>query len=123
MSRILVIDDEDHVLFTLEEILTGSGHIVKIARNGEEGIQLFEGDDPFDLVITDINMPLKNGNDVARHIRNSKNADTPIVAITGYTEMIQRDSFNYVLKKPFRLENLVDVVKSFTPKSASDTCR
>jgi len=115
MDHILVIDDEDMVLNFLRSALAYLGHSVTVAHDGKEGIEFFKNGYNFGLVITDIMMPRMNGNAVAKHIRSSDKADTPIVAITGSGEDdIDRELFNYVLLKPFNLEALADVVRSFT---------
>ncbi len=115
MGHILIIDDEDMVLDFLGNALAYLGCSVTVAHDGEEGIALFNNDYNFDLVITDIMMPRMNGNAVAKHIRSSDKPDMPIVAITGSSEDdIDRELFNFVLLKPFGLEALLDVVRSFT---------
>ena len=114
MDQILVIDDEDMVVDFLRSTLAYLGHSVTVAHDGKEGIEFFKNGYNFDLVITDIMMPRMNGNAVAKHIRSSDKADTPIVAITGYGDDIDRELFNFVLLKPFGLEALLDVVRSFT---------
>ena len=86
---------------------------MKIANDGSEALRCFDSEHPFDLVITDIHMPGMDGNDVAKHIRKSRNASVPIIAITGARdENIQRSLFNLVLKKPFKLKNLDDAIHS-----------
>jgi CheY-like chemotaxis protein len=86
---------------------------VKIANDGSEALRCFDSEYPFDLVITDIHMPGVDGNDIAKHIRKSRNASVPIIAITGASdESIQRSLFDLVLKKPFKLKNLDDAVLS-----------
>ena len=114
MDHILLIDDQDAILIFLRKILTDLGYEVKVAHDGEEGIELVDSGYNFNLVITDINMPRMNGNAVAKHIRSSDKSETPIVAITGYGDDIDRELFNFVLLKPFNLEALADVVRSFT---------
>jgi CheY-like chemotaxis protein len=114
MHNILVIDDEDVVLDSLRNTLTYLGYSVTVAHDGEEGVAFFNNGYNFGLVITDINMPRMNGNAVAKYIRGSDKSDMPIVAITGYDkDNIDRELFNFVLSKPFDLEVLVDVVRSF----------
>jgi CheY-like chemotaxis protein len=114
MAHILVIDDEDMVLDFLGNALAYLGYPVTVAHDGEEAIELLKNGYNFDLVITDIMMPRMNGNAVAKHIRSSDKPDTPIVAITGSGDGdIDRELFNFVLLKPFALEALVDVVRSF----------
>lgn len=115
MGHILVIDDEDVVLNFLCEALAYFGYSVTVAHDGKEGIELINNGYSFDLVITDIMMPRMNGSEVAKHIRSSDKSDTPIVAITGFgKDDIDRELFNFVLLKPFDLEALIDVVRSFT---------
>ena len=114
MDNILVIDDEEGIRFSLSKVLTHLGYKVKVARDGEEGIRLFSDGNNFDLVITGICMPRMSGNEVAEYIRSSDKSDTPMVAISGSPEEdIDRGLFNCLLVKPFRLEYLVDVVRSF----------
>ena len=60
MPRILVIDDEEIVRYTLRKVLERSGYEVMVASNGAEGIQLFR-ENPADLIITDILMPEQDG--------------------------------------------------------------
>ncbi len=57
-------------------------------------------------------MPRKDGNDVARHIRKSVRAETPIVAITAYKDEVRTDLFNFTIIKPFRNEDLIRIIKS-----------
>ena len=70
MPRILVIDDDTIILEIIEEILEQSGYQVVVALSGEEGIRLLNNAKP-NLVITDINMPIMDGNAVAEYVRSS----------------------------------------------------
>ena len=112
MGRILLIDDDSQILTSLSQALTHVGHEVEVACDGDEGIELIDSGYNCDLVITDITMPRVNGNAVARHIRSSDRQDTPIVAITGFGEdAIERELFNSVLVKPFKLDVLFGTVR------------
>ncbi len=51
---------------------------MEVALDGEKGVELFKTGNDFDLVITDIDMPGMDGNEVARHVRASDKSDTPI---------------------------------------------
>ena len=113
MNRILVIDDDDIILDVVREFLSQHGYQVKIAHNGEEGIALFDNGYHFDLVITDIHLPGIDGNAVAKYIRRSDRAGTPIMAISGFTDNINKDLFNMHLQKPFDLEAIIDAARSF----------
>jgi CheY-like chemotaxis protein len=112
VGRILLIDDDSQILTSLREALTHVGYEVEVACDGDEGIELIDSGHNCDLVITDITMPRVSGNAVARHIRSSDRRDTPIVAITGFGEdAIERELFNSVLEKPFKLDVLFGTVR------------
>lgn len=112
MGHILLIDDDCQILTSLSQALKHVGHEVEVACDGDEGIELIDSGYKCDLVITDITMPRVDGNAVARHIRSSDRQDTPIIAITGFGEdAIERELFNSVLVKPFKLDVLFGAVR------------
>jgi len=115
MNNILVIEDEKSILDFLRKVLSHFGYTVRGARDGEEGLEMFNNGYHFDLVITDIDIPKVNGNDVARYIRYSDKSATPVIGITGSDASIEREFFDLLLIKPFRLETLVDTVKRAIP--------
>jgi two-component system response regulator RegX3 len=112
MQRILLIEDDKSIRTVIDLHLRIRGHQVEVAEDGEEGIELFTRFGNFDLVITDIRMPRKDGNGVAKHIRSSERAGTPIAAITAHRDEVQRDMFNFSLLKPFRNEELIAIIRS-----------
>jgi two-component system cell cycle sensor histidine kinase/response regulator CckA len=115
MRRILAIDDEEQSLDIINKVMTHFGYDVMLANDGAEGVEILSNGNRFDLVLTDIGMPIMSGHSVAEHIRNSERPETPIVAITGQDKQdINRELFNFVLIKPFRMEDLVDVVNFLT---------
>ncbi len=115
VARILLIDDQASVLRSTSQVLKQLGHEVEVARDGEKGVELFETGYDFDLVITDIEMPGMDGNEVARHVRASDKSYTPIVAMTGsMDDRIHKELFNIILPKPFTLESLVQAVRLLT---------
>jgi two-component system cell cycle sensor histidine kinase/response regulator CckA len=115
MDHILVIDNRYDIRNFLHEALAPIGYEVKGAHDSEEGIELLNNGYNFNLVITDINMPRINANAVAKHIKSSNKADIPIVAIIDAgNDSINRELFNFVLVKPFKLKTLVKVIRLFT---------
>jgi DNA-binding response OmpR family regulator len=113
MLKILLIDDEEEVLNTVARILETVGHNVVRARNGKEGIIRFD-EHSFDLVITDLFMPVANGDQVARHVCTSEKK-VPVIGITGTPKDIDRTYFDMVLEKPFMFEELVESIRAFYP--------
>ena len=114
MSTILVIDDEKRILQLMHQALTKYGHNVETADNGQEGIRKFD-DGCFDIVITDIRMPLIDGNGVVAHIRKSEKQSVPVIAISGTPWLLKADNFDMVLPKPFLLKQLIESIRSLAP--------
>lgn len=81
MAKIIVVDDEPSILLMLKKMLEKAGHEVDTASNGNEGIILFEKN-KYDLLITDIIMPEKEGMETIIELRK-KYPDLKIIAISG----------------------------------------
>ena len=60
-ERILVIDDEEIICTLLKDTLTDAGYQVETVTNGIEGLEKLLKGDPFDILLTDIRMPKKDG--------------------------------------------------------------
>jgi DNA-binding response OmpR family regulator len=85
--KILVVDDDILVLEALEELLTASGYVVRVAARGQEALEMLDGE-LFDLLILDVVMPKMTGLDLCREVR--KRADemskVKIIMLTAKTE-------------------------------------
>lgn len=118
MAKILVIDDDDIFRDVLVEALSQSGHEVRSAFNGVDGLKKFR-EAPVDLVLTDIVMPEKEGLDTIRDLRRD-HPGVRIVAMSGgiahdpklYLHMAAKFGAVAVLPKPFTLAQLHDIVES-----------
>lgn len=117
MKRILVVDDEAQIRSMLTQMLEQEGYEVYTAENGEEGFTLV-GRHSFDLVITDMIMPVKDGlKFIMELVRDYP--DLKILAISGggaikaerYLTMAGYLGDIATLEKPFKREALLDVVK------------
>jgi DNA-binding response OmpR family regulator len=82
VARILVIDDEDMIRDMLREIFEQEGHEVSEAGNGKVGVENYK-QKPADLIITDINMPEKDGFQTIQELKAIQ-PDVKIVALTGF---------------------------------------
>jgi len=82
--KILVVEDDQNLRLTLTELLRMEGFTVVSARDGDEGYLQAMAHQP-DLVITDLNMPILNGVELARLLRRQrgKMAEVPIIALSG----------------------------------------
>ena len=116
MARILVIDDDDAIRFSLKLALEDADHQVEDAANGVEGMTRFRTN-PADLVITDIFMPEKEGLETIDEIKRSY-PQTKIIAMSGggrmnpedYLEIAKRVGADRSLFKPFDIQLLVATV-------------
>jgi DNA-binding NtrC family response regulator len=81
MQTILVIEDDSAVRLSLQMMLEDGGYTVKVAENGEVGIDLFR-EEPADLVITDLFMPRKEGIETISELRRDY-PGVKIIAISG----------------------------------------
>ncbi len=119
MAKILVMEDVEQMRTLFEDILETTGHSIRLAKDGIEGMNLFYEEKP-DLVITDIFMPEKDGLEIVREIRG-KHPDIPIVAVSAGAEFCAREDYLNIVKqfgavetlsKPFRPNELLDIVHS-----------
>ena len=117
MATILLIDDDPLVAFTVERMLEGGGFTVIRAGDGEKGLRLLK-EQKVDLIITDIIMPVKEGIETIREIREY-DAKLPVIAVSGgghgsggnYLRMAQALGATEVLTKPFDQDDLLGAVK------------
>lgn len=86
--RILIIEDDPHILLGLEEILRGEGYDVSTSARGDEGIALVRKHAP-DLLILDVMLPGKSGYDLCREVRKA-NAKIPILMLTAKGQEIDK---------------------------------
>jgi CheY-like chemotaxis protein len=97
---ILVVDDEPAIRSLVEMILKSAGHTVILASNGLEGIALYRSSpERFDLVLTDLGMPVMDGHQLVKLI-HATNANARIICMSGYTDQPIPDNVEF-LKKPF----------------------
>ena len=114
-KTILVAEDEDSNYELVKIVLQKRFRLLR-ARNGIEAVNLNEDERP-DLILMDIRMPEMNGLDATRIIKEI-NQETPVVALSAYAfeenireaKMAGCDEF---MAKPFRVENLIEVVKKY----------
>jgi DNA-binding NtrC family response regulator len=117
--RILIVDDNVELREILTEYLQDEGDAIEGADNGKEALAMYDKR-PYDLIITDLNMPEVTGLELIKRIARYKSTSECII-ITGYAsldsaiEAIKLGAFDYIVK-PFRMEELKVVVKNARDK-------
>lgn len=86
--KLLLIEDEEDLVLMLTRALSKKGYAVDAAYDGEEGLYLYEVNE-YDLIILDLNLPLIDGLEVLRRIRE-KDAYTKILILSARTSVEQR---------------------------------
>jgi len=113
--RLLAIDDHAVILDLISAMGQSLGYQVDTASRGKDGIRLAE-ENAYDIILTDLAMPDISGLEVARRIR-VRDMQTPIILVTGWEANLEREQLravgiHEVLYKPFRIEQLTDIVKA-----------
>ncbi len=102
MTRILVVDDDEAIIDFLKQALPALGYDADFADNGQDAIQLL-GSEIYNLILSDIRMPEKNGIDVARAAYRVS-PDMPVLFMSGNPNtIVEERSF---LAKPFTISEL-----------------
>lgn len=115
MAKILVVEDDPHILRVISLWLTRQGHEVIEARNGQAALELVRAQRP-DVLITDVNMPLMDGLQLVEQVVQDVRAPRGIVLLTNrwdHGEMSDRftEWHVHVLPKPFSPSKLSVLVK------------
>ncbi|MEO4041404.1 ATP-binding protein [Hoeflea sp. CAU 1731] len=117
--KVLLVEDNETNRFVAVELLQAEGCDVDVAVNGIEGVEKSQNGD-FDLILMDISMPLMDGIEATRIIRNGggKSASTPIIGLTAHAlphelESLTQAGMQDCLIKPLRKRNLQKVLRSF----------
>ena len=113
-GRILVAEDNKSIQNVVSWILDFMGFEVALAGNGVEALSLFLKNS-FDLVLTDLEMPIMDGWSLSHCIKESS-PNTPVVLMTGgdretVWKKVERATVDSVIFKPFRLEDLQRTVQ------------
>ena len=125
MNRILIVDDEPHVLRVLKLSLEREGYAVEVCANGREALAIIEREHP-DVLITDIHMPLMDGEELCRIIEQSMpQRHFLIFILTSRTEIEHREwsrdiSNLQFLEKPVSIRELTEKLANSSAASAAN---
>jgi CheY-like chemotaxis protein/nitrogen-specific signal transduction histidine kinase len=111
---VLVAEDDEINYFYIKEIFRGTGAQILHAVNGREAVEMVEKNDKIDIVLIDIKMPVMNGYEAIKMIRELR-PELPIIAQTAFAlsnEMLKafNAGSNDYISKPFKKEQLLSMV-------------
>lgn len=114
MATILLVEDDVAFCKMLEKFLTKQGYDVRATHSGEEAFALIHKE-AFDLVLTDVRLPNKDGNFILEEIRTNF-PETQVILMTGYAEVnfavdaIKKGAFDYI-SKPVQPDKLLGIIQ------------
>ncbi|HEY5512505.1 MAG TPA: response regulator, partial [Geomonas sp.] len=128
-ERILLVDDEEDVVFAGKKMLERLGYRVVVGRDGLDALSIFrECPESFDLVITDQTMPLMTGTELTRELLLIR-PDIPVVLCTGLgptaERALQREEgdvtgIREVALKPLDRKELAEIIRRVLNKDGED---
>jgi CheY-like chemotaxis protein len=116
MARILIAEDEGSVRTLLARAFTQDGHEVESAPDGAAALERLSKAEPFDLLLTDIQMPMMDGIALALAAKRDHPKLT-IMLMTGYTDQRERAQslkalIHDIIQKPFTVAEIRAAVQS-----------
>lgn len=117
MKTVLVVDDESGILESLEEVLGDEGFSVTIARNGKDALAKVASQRP-DLVLLDYMMPVMDGRETLRALRNEPaTRDLPVIMMSALPrKSLPADCVpDAFLRKPFEIDALLRELSRLVP--------
>ncbi|WP_433830111.1 ATP-binding protein [Flavobacterium anhuiense] len=118
LGNLKILLCEDNVLNQklAKSVINNFGFDLDIAHNGEEGIELLSQNE-YDLVLMDLQMPVKDGYQTTEYIRNEMKSDIPIIAMTAHSlvgeqELCYKVGMNAYVPKPFKQAVLLKAIKT-----------
>ncbi len=113
-KKILIVDDDPGQLSLTSEVAKLAGLSYDVCKNGEEAFSLIQAN-PYDLILTDIQMPKMDGFQLLEAIKNKSNQTSlPVIALSGRTNTsfleYQNAGFAGSLRKPYAPKELIDLI-------------
>ena len=121
--RVLIVEDEESILLSLEFLLTKEGYAVTTASDGEAALRALEAQSP-DLVLLDVMLPLVDGFELCRLIRANpalRNTRIMLVTARGRETEVTRGlalGADAYLTKPFSTRDLMDRIRALLVNDA-----
>lgn len=115
-EHVLFVDDEENISELAREILTFYGYRVTVCYNGAEAVKSLQAEpDRYDLVVTDLTMPVMNGLQLAAEVKALR-PQTPVILCSGHSEITSKaeavaQGIDLYLQKPLEMTDLARAVR------------
>ena len=120
-KKILLVEDNDFNRLLANTILTTYGALVTEAWNGKVAVEI-AAEQPFDLIVMDVQMPVMNGFEATQYIRKELQLDVPILALTANAVKGEKDKcinagMDEYIAKPFEEAHLIKTISHLLKKA------
>ncbi len=121
-TKILIVEDDPHILLGLEEVLQSDGFAVAVCKRGDQALAAVQKEQP-NLIVLDVMLPGLSGYDICKQLRAKKNA-TPILMLTAKSQELDKvvgldlGADDYVTK-PFGVRELLARIHALQRRSQS----
>jgi CheY-like chemotaxis protein len=115
---VLIVDDEPDMADVIRAVLESEGYRCRTVNNGEQALAEVASDMP-GVVLLDVLMPVMNGIECSRALRQAYGGALPIVIMTAAEHVESRREeaqADAVISKPFELRELLEVIARFLPR-------
>ena len=119
--KVLIVDDERAIRYSLKEILEMENYQVETAENGEEGLQKAQKE-KYDAIFCDIKMPVMDGTEMLSKLME-EGIESPVVMVSGHADIstavdcIKKGAFDFI-EKPLDLNRILITLKNATDKAS-----
>jgi len=109
--RCLIVEDNINLAEIMTIFFERNGIVSDTAENGQQGLKIYlDNQSGYDVIFLDLQMPVMDGYELARLIRESGSM-VSIVAMSGtYAGVAENGGFNFFLKKPFEMRRLAEII-------------
>jgi DNA-binding response OmpR family regulator len=116
MARIIIVEDDRHIARVLSLWITRNGHEVLQAHDGQQALDVIRETSP-DLLLTDVNMPLMDGMELLRIVRDDGLIPHPAIILTSRCDQTEIETQAKALgavvhPKPFSPQHLVEEIEA-----------
>lgn len=117
INTLLLVEDDEQLAAIYQDLMLNAGFVVTHAQNGVEGYKQYVQQGPFDVVLTDEEMPLRRGSEMARMIQKL-NGEQLIILLSGFADekidaCVQENVVKCALVKPVKLTALVETINQY----------
>src|SRR4051812_6304310 len=110
--KVLIVDDDDVLLSTLQQVCESMGFEAEVAASGGEALSMLK-DRPYAVLISDVRMPQMDGPTLMENMKKAGHK-VPVILMTGYSgNSIPHSENLQILEKPFSRQQMQDIMRPF----------